>query len=455
MRLSSLAALALFALFALFAFVAHARAQPATQELSLEDAVRLALAHDPRVIGAAAEHERRRADAAVIRGRLLPNVDFEQAFVRTDQAVAVFGTRLLQGRFRETDFALPALNDPNAITDHASTLRVEVPLVHVEGWLGARAARALSRGAHADVRLRELEVAASVIRLYHQVVLAETSASVAEEAATAARADAERIRSMYAHGAATELDVLEMDVHLATLDERVIAARGDAASVRAALHHAIGLPLDTPLRLVTELASIDDAPSVDAAQITLDDHPTVARARHTEEAARIARRASRARFAPVLAAAGELQSHRASLGADAAHGESYVLGVVLRLNLFRGLQDLASTRAADALSDAAHADAVWSESAVRTQIRRAQIAVESAHARLDVATQAVGLAQRALQTQRHRLENGLGDTASLVRARTALLDAEQRRLVSFHAERLAHVDLAVALGDSALGEMPR
>ncbi|MBK7156502.1 MAG: hypothetical protein IPH72_32820 [Sandaracinaceae bacterium] len=49
----------------------------------------------------------------------------------------------------------------------------------------------------------------------------------------------------------------------------------------------------------------------------------------------------------MLAAAAELQSHRSQL-VGGQHGESWTVGLVLQVNLFNGLQDLAQRRATEA-----------------------------------------------------------------------------------------------------------
>jgi outer membrane protein TolC len=180
-------------------------------------------------------------------------------------------------------------------------------------------------------------------------------------------------------------------------------------------------------------------------QLPLHEHPEVSRAEATEAAAAAAHRASLARFAPVLAAAAELQSHRSQL-VGGQHGESWTVGLVLQVNLFNGLQDLAQRRATEADLDAVRVSTRNAESAVRLRIRQAQLALEASEARLAVAARSVALAQGAATLERQRMDNGRSDAAALVRSQAALLDTELRLLAARHARELARVDLLVALG---------
>lgn len=440
----------------LLAALAWAAASPAAAQepraLTLDDAVQLARQHDPRLAGARSLATRREAEVMGARGRLLPRLDFEQALTRGDQPVYAFGTRLLQGRFGAADLALPALNAPSPITDHASRLTLRVPLVHAEGWFGARAAREQRRAAAASVTQAELELAAGVARAYYGAQLASEGARVAAVALEAARADADRVRSMLRNDMGTELDLMTVELHVASMEQRSIEARGEAEAAAAALHHALGLPLEEETELSSALPEADDDSSEVAAmtrvsvdQLPLHEHPEVSRAEASEAAAAAAHRASLARFAPVLAAAAELQSHRSQL-VGGQHGESWTVGLVLQVNLFNGLQDLAQRRATEADLEAVRVSTRSAVSAVRLRIRQAQLAVEAREAGLTVAARSVELARGAATLERQRMDNGRSDAAALVRSQAALLDAELRLLAARHARELARVDLAVALG---------
>lgn len=432
---------------------ALAFAQAPSDVLSLDDAIRMSAERDPRLAAAYAHRRRQDADATAARGRLLPRVDFEQAMMRGDQPVYAFGSRLLQGRFGAADLALPALNGPAAITDHASRLHITVPLVHVEGWVAARAANQRARAAEAQLTQAELELLAQVERTYGEAQFANEGARVAAEVVEAARADAERMRSMVRHDAATELDALTFEMHLASMEERAIDAQGAAESAQATLNQAVGLPMSARPRLSTSAESAyadarfdSSGPDLDVDTARVAEHPVVITAEANEAAAEATRRSARARFAPVLAASADLQSHRSAL-VGGQHGESWTVGLVLQLNLFNGLQDLAYARAASAGLEAARIDAADAEATVRLRIRRAQLALRSAEARVAVGARGVELARSADELQRHRSERGMSDASQLVHAHTDLLEAELRHLQGLHARHMARVELRVALGD--------
>ena len=73
------------------------------EPLALDDAVRRALAKSPMV--AAAEKGLKGAEAREEKSlsALMPRVDFEESYLRSDQPVAVFGSKLNQRQFTPDD----------------------------------------------------------------------------------------------------------------------------------------------------------------------------------------------------------------------------------------------------------------------------------------------------------------------------------------------------------------
>ncbi|MFK8843555.1 hypothetical protein, partial [Escherichia coli] len=57
-----------------------------------------------------------------------PKVDVAESWQRGNQPVFVFGSLLAQGRFEAQNFALAALNHPDAVDNFRSAVSVEQPL---------------------------------------------------------------------------------------------------------------------------------------------------------------------------------------------------------------------------------------------------------------------------------------------------------------------------------------
>ena len=96
--------------------------------LSLTDAIARARAHNPDA-GSSAAAEREAAERVTqARAGYWPRVDVAESWQRGNQPVFVFSSLLSQRQFTAADFALGALNHPDAVDNFRSAVTVEQPL---------------------------------------------------------------------------------------------------------------------------------------------------------------------------------------------------------------------------------------------------------------------------------------------------------------------------------------
>ena len=105
-------------------------------------------------------------------------------------------------------------------------------------------------------RRTQMEVIASVIRSYYDVLLSAEQFNVTSQAMRSAQADLERAQAVRSAGMSTDVDVLSIRVHLASVREQQIRRAADLDVARAALNDALGLPLDAAHTLTTALAPL-------------------------------------------------------------------------------------------------------------------------------------------------------------------------------------------------------
>ncbi|MEQ9570067.1 MAG: TolC family protein, partial [Longimicrobiales bacterium] len=104
-----------------------------------------------------------------------------------------FGTKLRQERFAEADFAIAALNDPDAVSDWTAGLGARWTVGDPVAWAERRAAGHAARAAGArEERTAEAVVLASRMA-YLQAVAAREGRAALEAEVAAARATADRV----------------------------------------------------------------------------------------------------------------------------------------------------------------------------------------------------------------------------------------------------------------------
>jgi len=425
-----------------------AASSASAETLSLERAIMLALAANPDLAAAASAEAEARARRTMAAAGWFPRVGIEEGWQRGNQPVFVFGSLLGQRRFAEANFAVAALNRPDALDNFRAAVSVSQPLF--DGGATRAASRAASAAASlASVSRREAagDVAVAVAQAYSRALTADAQVRAAAGAIEAATADGERARARRDEGLATDADVLSLEVHLAQMRARHISSSGDAQIARATLNRLIGASLDRPWDLTESMSATAariDVPAAEASAVR--DRPDVAAAALRVDVAQAHALGARAAWLPRVGIEGGYEWNG---GAWDGRARSWIAGVSAQLSLNVRGAEAAATRAARHAVDRARAEQASAEAAARLDVRTAFVRLEAARATQDVASAAVSQARESERIIRDRHDAGLAGVTDLLRAAHTVLDAQALDVA-------ARVDAAVAavMLDRALGRIP-
>ena len=394
--------------------------------LTLAEAIARARSQNPDA-GSAAAAEREAAERVTqARAGYLPRVDVAESWQRGNQPVFVFSSLLAQRRFTSADFALGALNDPDALDNFRSAVTVEQSLFD-----GATRANVAAAGIGHDMAtarrtMVDHDLAAGVAGAYGRVLVATAASQSAAAAAEAARADRELAGNRRDAGLVTDADVLQIDVYVSRTREQQIWAASDERVARAQLNQLMGEPLGEAFVLdrSTTAAAIDatDVGSLEAQ--ALRNRPDVALAVLQEQLAGTMQTAARAAFLPQVAVQGGWELNG---GAWNTRSSSWVVGAVARINLFRGFADRARLAEAREQATRRALEREKAETAARLDVHIAIARLDAARASEAVGRAAVDQARESRRIIRDRYEAGLTDVASLVRAAEAVVQAETQQ----------------------------
>jgi outer membrane protein len=424
-----------------------AQAQSASQPpLTLQEAIARASSGnvEARIAALVEKEAEHRVDQA--RAGYLPRVDASETWQRGNQPVFVFGSLLAQRRFTAADFALDALNHPDALDNFRIAVGAE-QLLYDGGATRARVraalvSAALASSGTAGVR-QALAVAAT--HAYGAVLQAEASREAAAAAIDAAEADLRRTRGRRDAGLVTDADVLAMEVHRAAAEEGRLRAALAAELARADLNRVMGEPLDAPFTLAP-LPPLPPGQAGSSAALeaeAISKRPELQQARLMVDLAGAQALEARAGYLPQVFAQAGWEGNGGSWG-DRSGSWGVAAGV--RFNVFRGLADKARIAEAHEATSRRALERDRAETAVRLEVRAAASRVASARARDDLARGVVAQAQERQRIVRDRYEQGMADVTTLLRAAEAVVQAQERQI-------RARVDLVVeAAGlDRALG----
>lgn len=419
--------------------------------LSLRDAVLLALDRNKSI--EAAGSVKKAADTRITQARsgLLPKVNYSESWTRSDNPVFVFGSLLTQRQFGAQNFEVGSLNRPNFVNNFQSLITVDQTLYSAgQTKYAVRSAELTKDFANEEGRRTETEVIAQVFRAYYDSILSADQLRVAAQSMRSAEADLERAQNIRSAGMSTDVDVLSIRVHLASVRELQIRRQADVEIARATLNDAIGLPLEASHSLTSPLVPLDSP------EASLRDRENTAIAQRTE--ARQAKLAvslaetqtatARSSLLPQVTLHGAYEADRQRFVTRA--GDNWLVSIGLRWNLFNGFSDKAKIEESKFAVDRSLAEQARTGSAIRLQVHRAYADLNAATQRIEVAKASVAEAEESLRITQNRYQAGISNITDLLRNETAVLEARTRHLTAIRDQRVAAAGLELAAGTLTL-----
>ena len=430
-------------LVSMLAVAAHA--QPLV--LSLAEAVTLAEEHAHAAAVSASMVDEAAARRHQARAGHLPTVSVTQEVIRTDDAVAAFGTRLRQERFTAQDLDLERLNRPDALTGVRTVLEVNQPLFTSGSSLyKRRAAHAGEAASVAMARRTSEEIRLQAATAYWGLVLAAEARDVAEAALSAARQHAMDAEVGWQVGTVSRSDRLATELRVAELESDDIDAEAGILRAADALTLILGCDTEVVVTTADSLAINVSPPPLAAGAIRSDLLALGWQQQAAEHQARVERAAS---LPQVGAFARVAADGRSLFGAD---GTSWMAGAVLRWDLFSGFAARGSVEAARARVHRSEAEQRWLTARIVREIREAERTLAAAAKRVEVADAAVRHADEQLRIVRAESDQGVSSVSSRLDAEAAWRGANLRHLQALYDLRLGEAHLLFATGSRPAAE---
>jgi len=399
----------------------------AQEPLTLSDAVARTLAQNPavRAVNAGVEEAGTRVDAA--RSGYMPHLRIAESWQRGDQPVFVFGSLLSQRRFTEANFAIDALNHPDPVNNFKTMIGVQQVIFDgARTSAGMRAAKLGVSMATLEQRKLVAELRLGATQAFGQALAAAAERDAATAALAAAEEDLRRTRARRDAGFETDANVLALEVHTAQMRAREIRASSDADVALVQLNQTMGEDLDRTFQLVPPPPPVAgaalDAPALE--ETALASRPELAQAVAQRELALANGDMARSMLLPQVGFQAAMEFNGHTFGDRAS---AWIVGTEISWDLFSDGASRARRREASFAAERASAERDRLESAVRVEVRSAVARLDAARAREAVGRAAVEQARESQRIIRDRYDAGMAAASDLLRANTAVLDAETLR----------------------------
>jgi len=415
------------------------------QQLTLRQAIDQALGANPQAKLASAGSSEAKAGVSLAKTQLLPQINFTEDISRGDDPVYVFGSKLRQQSFTQTDFSLNSLNRPLPVGNFATRLSGQ--------WLAfdsfktertIKSAGLMQKSADSSANAVNQKIVFDVVQAYQAVLYAERQVAIAQHEEETAEALLSSVDDHVKAGLAVESDRMQAQVNVAARKQELIAAQGGLEMAWAQLRVAMGAPdqqetalapieahtfpqmplnaeLDTAFKLRPDLTAVGQAQAAQAAALS----------------------AAKLDFGPQVSAYGNWEQDRGTFAGSG--GNNWVAGVQVGIDLlpFGKRAQLAKEAATKARVDA---QLSAYQQQVRLQVTQAHIQRQTAQQSLETARASVDQSAESLRILKNRYSAGLATITDLLRAEDAERQSQTSYWQAVYGNAVSYAQLLFAQG---------
>ena len=400
-----------------------AAAEP--QQLTLQQAVQIALQRNPDLQRQVLLQLSAEQDKIISRSAILPRVDFN-------------GSRSLTRLFPSGELVtggtvIPGVTQPANFNGFNASLTLNQLVFDGGKWWNNLAAADLTVDANrAQVDEQRLQITYLVEQRFYELVRAQRQLAVFADAAKRSRDQADFTQRLFEGGRATQADVYAAR---ANRDNDEITRLGQERAVelaRADLAVAVGVDPGQPL-LVTEPPTMMAEPAApppmkDAVEAAMSRRPSLKAFALTAESNRKLATAAAGDYWPKISLQAQYARSTTRFDPDFTSRldrNAQLLGqVVLSWNLFQGLATKAAVEKADLQVALSENDLANGQRTVASDVQKAVAQLATAGAQARVAQQGLGTAQEGLRLARTRQEVGVGTQLEVRDAELKLTQAQ-------------------------------
>ncbi len=417
-------------------------------ELTLEQAVRMALASNRQLMADAYELDAASRQVDMATASMLPRLDLGYVVSRTDSPLNAFGTKLLQGRITARDFNPAFLNHPSAVNNHQPRVTLSLP-VYQGGALyaGRDAALAGSEAArHRHAWLRQ-QIILKTVMLFSQLQNAQAQVAATKKALAAAEENLKSAKAMQHRGLLIAADVMDAEVHRLNVEVRLNRLRNLRDQAEDALRRHLGMEQHAEV-----LVHGDVRVSLDGVELDhVDDLVKQAVGRREDvlafqerlRAARAGIDRARSGFLPHLSVQASREWNRQTPGFQ--NGNTTV-AAVLEMNVFAGGADRAALDRARAEHARLSMLLLDLQQQVANEVRDAWRTLNETLKRKQAMNTAFEQARESLRIERLRFKQGLEKTSDLLAAQSRADQAEAASIQAKFDVEVARARMLLAVG---------
>ena len=354
---------------------------------------------------------KKRAQYRQTNAAFLPQISASHNFYRTNNPVQAFGTLLNQGIFAEQDFQVDNLNNPSAISNFTTALRIEQPLVNFDKWAQRSALNSLKEAQGLQNQFDKKALLLEVEKLFMQLQLAYKGVEVIEKTREIAKKNYEDINNFYEEGLLVMPDVLDAEVRLNEIENEYLSAKNQLKTLS---DYLLFLMNEDSSKIISPDSKLELKVLGLKEQSQIKNREDVMAIDKRIEAQNKVQNATKLAFLPSLNAFGNVQWFSDQVFETG--NRNFFIGASLNWNIFEGGKRIAKLQEEKASLEEVQLEASKYRSQSYLELEKARRQFEIAEQQLQRNRISLEQAEKAYKIRKDRFGEGLERTIDLLQA---------------------------------------
>ncbi len=354
------------------------------------------------------------ADFKQSRAVFLPSIKASYTGINTTNPLMAFGSKLNQEILTPSDFDPNLLNNPDAVTNFATKIEIQQPLINVDGLYQRKAANTKMQATELQIQRTQEYLTFEVEKAFMQLQLAYKAVEVLEKALKAAQANNKLANDSFKQGFLQKADVLSVEVRVTEVKNQLQQAKSGMRNASDYLLFLMNEPQRTLLQPKEELTLIEE--KINTTATVPENRADIMAMQLASEAYKKMNKADKMSFLPRLNAFGSYELYDDKIFQADANG--YLVGAQLSWDLFKGGKRFGKMQKSNAQYQKATYEYEQYVSKSNLELNKANRMLQDAKNSVSLTQLALEQSKESLRIRTNRFKEGLEKTSDLLMAET-------------------------------------
>jgi len=351
------------------------------------------------------------------RAMYLPNVNASYTFSNTNNPLYAFGSKLNQERITQMDFDPAKLNAPDVISNFATKIEVQQPIINMDAVYLKKAGQVKSEVLKIKAERTKEYIQFEFKKAYMQLQLAYRMLETLENAKATTLANKKVIDNYFKNGMIQKTEVLYIDVRVKEIENQIAYAKSNIKNASDYLYFLLDEESFNKVFKPTEKLEFQNQILENTATLNVERKDLQAYQKSLVAYDYLIK-STKAKFLPRLNAFGSFELYDNKFAQFGANG--YLAGVQLSWNVFDGLKAKSEQEKYKAELTKAQTEITQYNKQSQLELNKANRQVQDAENKVNLTKLALEQSKEAYRIRKNRYDQGLEKSSDLLMSETTM-----------------------------------